>query len=667
MLSAARVFLALERAADARVLLEPFLQTAAGEQLAGHYLLARAYAALDLWDEALAQYDLYIASGRPAVPYAYLDRAAMLLERDEPLPAALSAKTGLGLGVPAGVRPDFILSAAESYEQADSFGDAISWYRELVTASGSASNDALALARIVAIKRDELNESYAVERDELIVSYPRTQQALDVLCDALERGETIAPTDRGLVYYRHNDYTEAEPHFREQIAVAPAALASAVAHYYLGAILESRQKDEEALTNYALVTNLNPTTFIAADSLSWQGRILEDQNRRDEAQALYARIVAQYSSSIWAADAAFRHGMLAYDAGQYLEANGLWATYQAAVLDPAERERLTLWQAKALLMAGQRDAAASLLEPLATAGEDDYYGIRALSLLTGAHGQPPATREQDVDLTPSFDWEEAEGWLSARTGRPVSDVGWSTDYRWLRAQELWRVGRTGMGDEEAFDLIDAHDQDPIATYTLARRLAEAGRVGMSGRAGQRLLRLLNANPNEGLPKALLSLSYPPAFGTLAAKHAQEAGISPLLLLAFVRLESFFDPQAESAAGALGLAQVLPSTGQTIAASLGLNGYERGDLLQADLNLRFGASYIARQLSEFGNEIFVALAAYNAGPNGARRWRSAAGDDADAFLEAVEFRETRLYVQLVAENYAIYRYLYGGEAKPTLPN
>ena len=381
--------------------------------------------------------------------------------------------------MPAGVRPDFILSAAESYEQADSFGDAISWYRELVTASGSASNDALALARIVAIKWDELNESYAVERDELIVSYPRTQQALDVLCDALERGETIAPTDRGLVYYRHNDYTEAEPHFREQIAVAPAALASAVAHYYLGALLESRQKDEEALTNYALVTNLNPTTFIAADSLWWQGRILEDQNRRDEAQALYARIVAQYSSSIWAADAAFRHGMLAYDAGQYLEANGLWATYQAAVLDPAERERLTLWQAKALLMAGQRDAAASLLEPLATAGEDDYYGIRALSLLTGAHGQPPATREQDVDLTPSFDWEEAEGWLSARTGRPVSDVGWSTDYRWLRAQELWRVGRTGMGDEEAFDLIDAHDQDPIATYTLARRLAEAGRVGMS--------------------------------------------------------------------------------------------------------------------------------------------------------------------------------------------
>ena len=440
VLSAARVFLALERAADARVLLEPFLQTAASEQLAGHYLLARAYAALDFWDEALAQYDLYIASGRQAVPYAYLYRAAVLLERDEPLPAALSAQTGLGLGVPAGVRPDFILSAAESYEQADSFGDAISWYRELVTASGSASDNALALARIVAIKRDELYQSYEAERDELIVSYPRTQQALDVLGDALERGETIAPTDRGLVYYRHNDYTEAEPHFREQIAVAPAAPASAVAHYYLGAILESRQDGEGALTNYALVTHLNSTAFIAADSLWWQGRILEDQNRRDEAQALYGRIVAQYSSSIWAADAAFRHGMLAYDAGQYLEANGLWATYQPAVLDPVERERLTLWQAKALLMAGQPDAAASLLEPLATAGEDDYYGIRSLSLLTGAQDQPPATREQDVDLTPSFDWEEAEGWLSSLTGLPVRDVGWSTDYRWLRRRSSGASG-----------------------------------------------------------------------------------------------------------------------------------------------------------------------------------------------------------------------------------
>ena len=85
------------------------------------------------------------------------------------------------------------------------------------------------------------------------------------------------------------------------------------------------------------------------------------------------------------------------------------------------------------------------------------------------------------------------------------------------------------------------------------------------------------------------------------------------------------------------------------------------------NLRIGARYMADQMRQFKDEIFVALAAYNAGPGAAQRWRDADGtDDADVYLETVEFAETRLYVEIVAENYAIYRYLYGGESKPNLP-
>jgi peptidoglycan lytic transglycosylase len=190
---------------------------------------------------------------------------------------------------------------------------------------------------------------------------------------------------------------------------------------------------------------------------------------------------------------------------------------------------------------------------------------------------------------------------------------------------------------------------------------------MAGRAGQRLLRVLDTNPNAGLPRELLSLSYPPAFGSNAQKYAQNERISPLLLLAFVRQESFFDPRAESPAGALGLTQVLPSTGKTVAEKLGAGAITDEQLLHADINLRLGANYMAEQLRSSGNEIFTAFAGYNAGPNAAKRWRSASGSDADAFLETVEYKESRLYVQLVAENYAIYRYLYGGESVPNLPD
>jgi soluble lytic murein transglycosylase len=165
----------------------------------------------------------------------------------------------------------------------------------------------------------------------------------------------------------------------------------------------------------------------------------------------------------------------------------------------------------------------------------------------------------------------------------------------------------------------------------------------------------------------MSLSYPPAFGPLVQRYADAEGISPLLLLAFIRQESFFDPRAVSPANALGLTQLLPETAQVAATQLGISlEAPEQQLLHADLSLRLGARHMADLLERSGSDVFVALAAYNAGTTAAQRWAEAAGNDADLYLETIEFAETRLYVEIVAENYAIYRYIYGGEAEPNLP-
>ena len=310
-----------------------------------------------------------------------------------------------------------------------------------------------------------------------------------------------------------------------------------------------------------------------------------------------------------------------------------------------------------------------MLQDLASSGEDDYYGVRAVAALKNDHDQPKSERDTKADLNLRFDWAAAETWLAARTGRvvaPASAQAWSSDPRWIRAQELWLVGRTGQASTEAFDLIEANAQDAIAMYSMARTLSDMGQFSLSARAGQRLLRVLNTNPNAGLPKALLSLSYPAPFATSLKKYAEAEKVSPLLLLAFIRQESFFDPGAESGAPAYGLTQLLLGTAKTVAQRAGAGAVTRDDLFEADLNLRLGANYMASQLKDFDNNIFVAFAAYNAGPNAARRWLSGAGNDADMYLETVEFSETRLYVEIVAENYAIYRYLYAGEQVPDLP-
>jgi soluble lytic murein transglycosylase len=668
---AARVLLEMERPAEARNLLEPFLasSSAPAEVAPARYLLARAYTALSMYNEALQQYDLYIQSGRIAAPYANLDRARILMDFGEPLTAASEAQIGLNANLPSVSKPTFVLIAAQSYEKAGVFADALRLYQTLYDTSPA--NQPRALSRIAAIKQSQGDPGYSDDLVRLMANFPATQLALETLGSLDAAGRPVDSYIRGLVHYRHNDYAKAEPAFRERIAASPNDPASAESYYYLAAILESRGQMAEALDLYARVTALNPASGLADDALWWRGRILEDSGRTEEARGLYSTIVSSYPSSSWAADAAFRPGMLAYRSGNYREAANIWGQGLFNLADAVERQRLVFWQGKALLKSDDRTAAEPLLRTLASSGEDDYYGVRAVAALEGDHNQPQAERDSNADLEPEFDWAAAESWLASKAGRPVSGAAvraWSSDPRWLRAQELWLVGRTGQANAEAFDLIEAHARDPVEMYWLARTLDDMGQFSLSARAGQRLMRTLNTSPNAGLPKALLALSYPAPFASSIKKYADAERISPLLMLAFIRQESFFDPRAQSPASAYGLTQLLTPTAKAVAQRIGAGNVETEDLFEADLNIRLGTNYMATQLKDFENDILVAFAAYNAGPNAANRWRASAGnDDADIYLETVEFRESRLYVEIVAENYAIYRYLYGGEDLPALPS
>ena len=55
----------------------------------------------------------------------------------------------------------------------------------------------------------------------------------------------------------------------------------------------------------------------------------------------------------------------------------------------------------------------------------------------------------------------------------------------------------------------------------------------------------------------------------------------------------------------------------------------------------------------GGDVFRAVAAYNAGPEAVANW-APGSDDADIFVEAIDFRETREYVKLIYEYQSIYR-------------
>jgi peptidoglycan lytic transglycosylase len=133
-----------------------------------------------------------------------------------------------------------------------------------------------------------------------------------------------------------------------------------------------------------------------------------------------------------------------------------------------------------------------------------------------------------------------------------------------------------------------------------------------------------------------------------------------LLLAIVRQESAFAPDAMSRVGARGLMQLMPATAEGVAKKLALP-YSLARLTTDGLyNLMLGRSYIERLIEDFGGSYALAIASYNAGPGRVRQWLRDFGDPRGRdiamvdWIELIPFNETRTYVQRVLENLQIYR-------------
>jgi len=120
------------------------------------------------------------------------------------------------------------------------------------------------------------------------------------------------------------------------------------------------------------------------------------------------------------------------------------------------------------------------------------------------------------------------------------------------------------------------------------------------------------------------------FDDLIVENATQHSLHPDFVRAVIQAESAFNPWARSVKGAMGLMQLMPST----AAQFGVtNAY---DPVQ---NIRAGVAYLKSLLVRFGNDISLALAAYNAGPGAVEKYGRA----------VPPYKETRNYVSKIRAN------------------
>jgi soluble lytic murein transglycosylase len=145
-----------------------------------------------------------------------------------------------------------------------------------------------------------------------------------------------------------------------------------------------------------------------------------------------------------------------------------------------------------------------------------------------------------------------------------------------------------------------------------------------------------------------------------ATAARESGLDPWLIAGVARQESGFVAQARSPRGAIGVLQLLPSTGRLHARALGLGS--QPDLRDPELNLRLGARELGFLMHRFG-AVEPALAAYNAGFARVRGWWKK-WPDRQRFTEEIPVPETYNYVRRVIYLSEAYRLVYREEWRKT---
>lgn len=450
-------------------------------------------------------------------------------------------------------------------------------------------------------------------------------------------------------YESQGDYASAAREWELLLQAAPGDPRAAEA--WLGkARSQWRQGDTAgALATYLQAAARSPDRETAATALWWAGFLAErDEATLLEAAGHYRRLASDYPESKFAAQSEFRAGLASYRAGDKEGAKAGW-TALAAAGKGTWSAAAAFWLGKMLLAEGDKAGAIAQWQAAAHDwGEENFYGLRAaqeMETLTGDYPLAP----------PEVAPDDLAAWLGRWATTPFDPAAPSPP-ELERAVELHRIGEYTLASAGFEALRQRWADDPAALLRLAIAARDLGYYDTSIRAAARVY-TLSGQPLAQLPRSLQEIIYPLHYADLILPAAARNGLDPAIFLALIRQESLFGAVATSGAAARGLAQIIPSTGRSIAERLNWPNYSDEMLYLPYINVPFGAFYLAQSRVSAGGNIWQALAGYNGGPGNAAFWRRLAGPDDDLFVEMINFAETQTYLRTIAVQANHYRRLY----------
>jgi soluble lytic murein transglycosylase-like protein len=153
---------------------------------------------------------------------------------------------------------------------------------------------------------------------------------------------------------------------------------------------------------------------------------------------------------------------------------------------------------------------------------------------------------------------------------------------------------------------------------------------VGGRVALRAEEIVSIEPEEYFPLRAAEAPATTPFEQLIRRAAQKHGVDEELISSVITAESAFNPRAISRKQARGLMQLMPATASQLAVS---------DAFDPAQNVDAGTRYLKLLLEKYRQDLTLALAAYNAGP-----------DRVAQYGGVPPFSETRAYVRRVLAEY-----------------
>lgn len=690
--------------ADAVTALTTFLEGQMDDARAAqaHYLRGDAYLGLAQWNEAIADFEAYLALQPGLIDsYAYErigDAQVALTQTD----AAL-ASYGKAVDASRGSAP--LLALRERVAQvnlsAGRTADAVAQYDAILAVAQDPTTRArIALLAAQAVMNSGDVQSGLVRLNQIFVNYPEQPQAYEAMVTLLAYDVQLEPLARGKVAYHYGDYHGALDAFND-FTEAHTNLGDIPAEVYLwlGRAYREIGSTQASMTAFQTILDAYSNDPLFGTALLEQGESGARSGNSAGAIELYMHIVDAYSYLPEAPEALWRAGYLYSTEGQTEQARAVFErladsypdsaqardglflaaalAYQAGALQVAERYYSEIsvktagedaatayyWVGRLALQRGDQRLAAQAFALVNQNAPDSYFAARAADI---SEGTMPFTApenlqfefDDDADRAAAEDWIRSTFDVSQGDDLAALAPELADDPRWRRGRELWNVAEYDEAVAEFDELIALNQTNGLACYQLAVAFRDLGAYYNSVVAAAYVVRNAQVGTLD-VPAYIARMRFPVYYLDLVEDAAAQRNLDPLLLFALLRQESLFNTYANGLALEKGLMQLAPGAAEGIAAALEWGNYQHADLYRPYAGVEFGAYALEQQLQRFNGNVTAALAAYQTSAARTDAWLALAGSDPDQLITAIDDGSTRSYLENVYSYYNIYRVLYGG--------